>query len=469
VEIWLERGEPLWLDEAWTVGIAAPMRWIDFFHQVYWDVNAPLYYLLMHLWQAVFGQSDLAMHAPSLIFAVVTPLAILAGRDLGLTHAEKLSWAALSAVWFPVLCYAQEARCYALLFFFSTLQAIAFLRLLRSPSTARALVWATFGALAILTHYDALFIGAIQGLIYLGVHRAKAVRTWPAALAFVPAFAWLGYHAPRIAEFARPDIAWYSPIDFDDLPDILTALPGGDRQCWVLLGGAILALGLRFIPWLPRRRDPFPGWAPWLTTFAALLSAAVLVAIGFFRPSFAPRYLTPDGPGLILGLVLVGRLLAGRRTSLALCVFCLAFALAGLREIAVGERMAPKGYNYERASQILEKVHPQHVVFLWDHPVDPIEHPEQLDAAGGAFFRRDGLHVTVDPVILKPGEDPNKRLLTGATGPHSVILWVYDIDVHGTAAVMFPPRITELDPRWTCRHTRGGRAVVACWRKDEAQ
>jgi hypothetical protein len=152
-----------------------------------------------------------------------------------------------------------------------------------------------------------------------------------------------------------------------------------------------------------------------------------------------------------------------------LSLLVIGLTLAASRQLEQGERMVPRAYNYERASQILERVHPKHLVFLWDHPVDPIEHPEQLAAAGDAFFRRDGVKLTVDPVILKPGEDPNRRLLAGAAPPHSVILWVYDVAVHDTAAADFPPEITTLDPAWTCRNTGGERfGVLACWRTSDA-
>jgi hypothetical protein len=474
LEFWLQRGEPLWLDEAWTVGIAGPAPWIDFFHQVYWDVNAPLYYLLMYLWQALFGQSDLAMRAPSLIFAVATPLLIAFSRVESLGRTQRLAWASVMALWFPALCYAQEARCFAMLLFLSTWQTLAFIRLLQAPGTGRAAVWALIGALSILTHYDAIFLGAVQGLVYLAVHRMRAVRTWPAALAFVPAFGWLLYHLPRIVQFAQPGIAWYSVLDLDALTDDLVNQLMGERQGWVLLGVGVLAVGLRALP--ARRAKPSgreiavkPAAAVWLAALAAVISAATLIGIGFLRPSFAPRYLTPDGPGVMLGVVLVIGAIAGRRAGWAFTLLVIALAAAVSRQMALGERMAPRAYNYERASQLLEKVHPKHLVFLWDHPVDPIEHPEQLAAAGNAFFRRDGLKLIVDPVILKPGEDPNRRLLAGAAPPHSVILWVYDVAVHDTAAADFPPRITTLDPAWTCRPGGGDRfGILACWRKAEA-
>jgi hypothetical protein len=472
LEFWLQRGEPLWLDEAWTIGIAGPAPWIDFFHLVYGDVNAPLYYVLMYLWQGVFGQSDLAMRAPSLIFAVATPLVIAFTPVDGLSRSQRLTWASLMALWFPALCAAQEARSYAMLLFLSTCQTLAFIRLIQTPTLRRASVWASFAALTILTHYDAIFLGAVQGLIYLVMHRLRAVRTWPAALAFVPAFGWLLYHLPRIAQFARPDIAWYGVLDLDDLTDDLLQLMG-EWQCWVFLAVGLGAVALRLIDW--RRRKPQPrdvaalSAAPsWLAVLAALLSASALIVIGLLRPSFAPRYLMPDGPGVLLGIVLLIAWIAGRRAVWALGVLVIGVGVAVSHEMAIGERMIPKGFNYERASRWLEKVHPQRLVFLWDHPASVLYHPEELAAAGDAFFRRDGVKLNVDAVILKPGEDPNRRLLAGAAPPHSVILWVYDVGVHDTAAADLPPNITALDPAWTCHRNGRDRAVVACWRKSDA-
>ena len=125
--------------------------------------------------------------------------------------------------------------------------------------------------------------------------------------------------------------------------------------------------------------------------------------------------------------------------------------------------MAPHRYNYEIASEDLEDHDPSRLVFLWDHPVDPILHPEQLQAAGGAFFQRDGYPVAVDPVVLKAGEDPNRRLLREAEPPGSAILWLYDRVVRGTAAVRRPPRIAQLDPAWSCtQYGRGRFGVYAC-------
>ena len=127
-----------------------------------------------------------------------------------------------------------------------------------------------------------------------------------------------------------------------------------------------------------------------------------------------------------------------------------------------GLRMAPKSYNFETASAYLAQARPKRLVFLWDHPVDPILHPDQLAGLGRFFLKRAGEDVAVDPVVLRPGEDPNARLLQG-DGRRSALLWVYDTAVHGTAAVAHPPDLSRLQSAGPCRRYGAGRFnVVAC-------
>ena len=465
LEFWVQRNDAFWLDESWTGAIVGQRSWIDTFHQVYWDVNAPLYYLLMHLWQGVFGLSDAAMRVPSLICAVLTPLALTFTPVESLPRAERLTWGAVTALWFPALCFAQEARCYALLLFVSALQTVAFLRLMHRPDTGRATVWAALGATAILTHYDAILLAAAQGVIYLAVHRLRAVKTWPAALTFLPAFGWLVFHLPRIQAFARPDIAWYSPLQPSQLWAVAGYIAGREPQLWALGFIAAGSLTLRFA-WPGRGRMERGETSAWFALLAAAIGALVLITMGFFRPSFAFRYLTPFAPGILLGFVLTARLLAGQRAVYAFAALIVAFgALSGWALTAQHFRMAPRRYNFERASAALARSHPSRLVFLWDHPVDPVLHPEQLAALGGFFLHRAGAQIPVDAVILKPGEDPNIRLLSEAAPQGSAILWLYDSVVQGTAANRIRPAITHLDPSWGCRQYGSGRfGVLGCTR-----
>ncbi len=470
LEVGLEGRDPLWLDESWTGGIVGQPSWGAAFHQIYADVNAPLYYVLMRLWTRLAGLSDLALHAPSLVCAFALPIVAALVPAPGLSRAQRLGWAAVLALWFPTLCYAEEARCYALLLLVCTGQTIAFMRLIQAPGLGAAAVWAALAATAILIHYDALYLGAAQGVIYLARHPARAVRSWPAALAFVPAFGWLAYHWPRIVQFARPDIAWYSPLRTSGLPAVAGYLADGQQAAlgWLLLALASAAtLRLVLPPGSPARgRAPAQEPVAWAVA-AAALAAAVMIAIGFLRPSFTFRYLTPSAPGLLLAMVWGVAQLAGRRGApVAVAILAAVYLALGGWMLGSHLRMAPKRYTFEAASARLGTERPSRLVFLWDHPVDPILEPQQLSALGGFFLHRSGVHVPVIPVILKPGEDPNTRLLHDAVQPGSTVLWVYDMVVKGTAAVRWPPRITRLDAAFACRRYGGGGRfnVLACWR-----
>ena len=92
LEIVLEGRDPLWLDESWTGGIVGQPNWRDTVHQIYADVNAPLYYVLMRLWSGLAGLSDAALRAPSLLCALAVPLVAALVPAPGLGRAQRLGW-----------------------------------------------------------------------------------------------------------------------------------------------------------------------------------------------------------------------------------------------------------------------------------------------------------------------------------------------------------------------------------------
>ncbi len=469
LRFFISDGQPLWLDETWTGAIATQRGFSQFWRQVYLDVNAPLYYLFMHGWQALFGASDKALRLPSAIFGAAAPVLIALAPSTGLARPGRLTWAALLALWIPGVWLGGEARGYTLLALISVAAMLAYLRLLRAPSTARATVWAGLSALAILTHYHALLLAALQGLGYLAYRRERALRTWPAALAFLPAFAWLAWHAPRIAAFMQPGVAWYPLLKVRGF-DLVAAYPFGTVT--VMIGSAVIlaaAAGLAMAAARLARSSggarAYPDTALWLAVAAAVAGAVAVTALGFVRPSFTTRYLVPFVPGILLGLVLVAAR-AGRTGGVAMAALIGLFAW-GTATWAVAEfDDGWRWYSWEEAADDIMAGAPDRVVFVWDHPASPILTTDQLAAVGGFFFARDGVAVKIDPVVLRADQDPNPRLLAELSSPRAALIWAYDIGVQGTAARRFPPRLSRLDPTLKCRnYGRGSIGVLACERQ----
>src|SRR5919107_5926283 len=71
-----------WIDEGIAVGIASH-DFLDIPSTLVQDGSPPLYYLLLHGWMALFGESEAATRALSLIFALLAvPVAFWAGTTL---------------------------------------------------------------------------------------------------------------------------------------------------------------------------------------------------------------------------------------------------------------------------------------------------------------------------------------------------------------------------------------------------
>jgi hypothetical protein len=340
-------------------------------------------------------------------------------------------------------------------------------RLLAAPDLRRAAIWCCLGALAVLTHYHALLLIGLQGLGYLAAHRGRALRTWPAALAFLPVFAWIGLQLPRIKDFSDPNAAWVATITPAELWSVIEFVLGDVGLVAPL--AMIAAIGL-FIG--SRTRSAIDKTAAesrlssyiWIAIGTGALGATAIVIIGAVYPSFTPRYLMPFMPSILLGFAFAVRQL-GRRWKPGPVAVLLVLAAADGSWVVKNSGRDVKLYNYEAASRSLLTAGAERVVFFFDNPLAAVYDPSQLKAAGGFFFHRSGGNVAIEPIYLRAGEDPNLRLVTAAAGPGSVILWIYDLNVRATAARSYPPRIEQIDPAWRCRDfAQQPFGVIACAR-----
>ncbi|MCB1257555.1 MAG: glycosyltransferase family 39 protein [Microthrixaceae bacterium] len=112
----------LWLDEALSVNIAA-LPFSDMVEALRHDGHPPLYYLMLHYWMGLFGDSDWAVRALSGVFSTASiPLAYVAGRRLATrrpsarlgSHRVGLITAAVVATMPYAIRYGAETRMYSL-------------------------------------------------------------------------------------------------------------------------------------------------------------------------------------------------------------------------------------------------------------------------------------------------------------------------------------------------------------------
>jgi hypothetical protein len=242
-------GAPFWIDEGLSVGIAShPLTEIPSVLRL--DGSPPLYYLLLHLWIGVAGDSVRATHELSALFAVLAvPAAAWAVRPVfGVSAA--LAAAALVALSPFVGFYADEGRMYSLVFLLATLAAGALLR----AFVLRRRRWAAGGAVLmaalLYTHaWGAFFVGStgVVGVLLLAFARDRRALFVDLAVAFGGAALLLAPWVPTALEQSRHTGApWSHAPSGHSLTRALTRILSGISPEWVLLvaggAGALLAL-----------------------------------------------------------------------------------------------------------------------------------------------------------------------------------------------------------------------------------
>lgn len=131
--------ESLWIDEGVSVDRAG-FEAARIIRQAPTDPTPPLYYLLLHYWIAVFGNSDYAVRVPSALAGTLSVLvmcrlgAVLSSRTTGLAAALVLA----AAPWH--VFFSQEARAYQIFCLLVLLSFYFFIRLLREERPAVTLL-----------------------------------------------------------------------------------------------------------------------------------------------------------------------------------------------------------------------------------------------------------------------------------------------------------------------------------------
>jgi mannosyltransferase len=156
----------LWLDEALSLNIASlPVG--DMLDALRHDGHPPLYYLLLHYWIELVGESDVAVRALSGIFGIAClPLAWLAGRRLAGIAGGR--WALVLAALSPyAIRYSSETRMYSLVMLLVLAGYLLLADTLRAPRPWRLAAVAGISGMLLLSHYWAFWLLGAVGLVLM--------------------------------------------------------------------------------------------------------------------------------------------------------------------------------------------------------------------------------------------------------------------------------------------------------------
>jgi len=349
-----------WIDEGLSVGIAGhPLSEIP--GVLRRDGSPPLYYLLLHGWMQLFGDTEAATHALSVVFAVlVVPAAFWAGRSL---FGPRAGWmaAVLAATNTYFTYYAQETRMYALVGLLGLLVAATFLHAFTRRERRYLAPFALALTAMVYTHNWALFLamGTVVAFAVLwwtgGRERAllrDGVLAYGAvALLFAP---WLPTLAFQAAHTGAP---WAERPGVDALLSGVGIILGGSATAIALL----LVAGNGIADALRARLRPALG-------LLVLTGSAVLLAwlASQVSPAWANRYFAAFvGPLLLLAAVGLSR--AGRLGVIALVVvfaFWLDPRVGELESKSNARSVAASVQTFVTAGDLVVSTHPEQLPLL---------------------------------------------------------------------------------------------------------
>lgn len=362
---------PFWIDEGISVGVAN-YPFLDIPGALRLDGNPPVYYLLLHGWLRLFGDSESAAHALSATFAVATvPVSyLLAKRPFG--RPAAIAAAAVAAT-LPYLTYfGQETRMYALVAFLSLLVAGFHLRVFGLGARRFQIALALVLAVLLYTHTWGVFLvgGSVLAVGMRALLQPDRVARWRVVrigflIHLAAAVAWLPWLPTLVRQAQDTGAPWSVRPTFEMMVIGLGSLAVSQIAAAIfftalVFGGATIAAAARGRVQVPG--VPEPAEARVLRDDVAVLAVMLIATLLFawigslVSPAWANRYMgVLVGPAILLGGLLLTR--AGRPGLLVLVVLVVAWGIS-----TQGGRLHSKGTSQEMVQAVGPELRPGDLV-----------------------------------------------------------------------------------------------------------
>jgi uncharacterized membrane protein len=295
----------------------------------------PLYYAVAWVWTQVTGTGPVGLRSLSALCGVLLiPVAYLIGRELRGRRTGLLA-AALVAVNPMFLWYSQEARAYSMLALFCGLSLLYCMRALRQDRSRekRDLVaWGAFSALALATHYFAVFpLAAEIALLLRRRGRATLRGLWIiglVALALVPLVVHqMSYgHAEWIGKFSLGHRVWETAATFvsGETGDIIGQ---PERPEFALVPLALVLAAFALLAWRGSREERRAARVPLTVAAVGVLVPLALAIFSTSKDYVLARNLLPALLPFLLVVAIGLTSVNGRRLGNVIAAALLAYSL----------------------------------------------------------------------------------------------------------------------------------------------
>jgi uncharacterized membrane protein len=274
--------ESIWLDEGISIAMAK-LNFAQLIDKSVIDSFPPLYYLLLHYWMLLLGDSELSVRFLSLVFSVASIVVSYQLTKYLWQEKVALITAFLLAISVFHIDYAQEARMYSLLTFLSVSSFYFFLKWKDSAAKKWMFLLFLINLLFLYTHTLAVFFIAAQNIYYFLLKKKGAivVKSWIILqllllLAFLP---WIQIFVLQASVWQN--MVWMPAPTIRDIAGTLSTYSGS-----ILLTLVFCVLILKALIHYKKEQLKFNFFVFWLAFPTALL----LVFCFLFHSIYLQKY-----------------------------------------------------------------------------------------------------------------------------------------------------------------------------------
>lgn len=301
----------IWHDEGYTAAIIQqPIGEIIAITTT--DVHPPLYYVIMHVWQLIFGNSVASLRGFSVTCGVLTIALLFLLLQKLFSKRIAVFGSFLAALGPFLIRYSDEARMYALAALLAVAMTYAFVVAVEHKN--KKFWWALYGILVALGLYTQYFLALIlpAHFVYIwlklgGNHTAiknifKDKNVWLAAgacfLLFLP---WLPVMISQTSRVS--DGFWIPEVTKFTIPTTLSMFLTYDDRI-VRYFGLLLPPIIVVISFILAKKHSKYQAAIWILTIWLLLPMIIVYTLSQGRPVYLDRYFTYSAP-VFYGLIAV--------------------------------------------------------------------------------------------------------------------------------------------------------------------
>lgn len=288
-----------WVDEVYSVTVSHSFPFMFHMFREY-ENNMSLYLVILHFWISIFGDSELATHLLSLLFALIT-LPVFFALERTLMNKTSSFFGALLLSVSPMFVYfAVETRSYSMLILSVTISSLLFIRLIRKPGYRMAVWYGLSIGLGVYVHYFAILIPLVHAFALTSrSFTKKYLKVWLIAgvLATVLISPLLIF-----TPHSKSSGNWIYTPDLQMLWYAFSALFG--RGYVIVILAACVFFVLRTGYWKGRKGEDFLA-EKLSTAWAFVPVLLVFIFSVLVKPVFISRYFAGIVPGAVLFVAVV--------------------------------------------------------------------------------------------------------------------------------------------------------------------